>query len=353
MRKSCFAAALCIALFTEMSSGFVQTAISAEQNGVRDDADLSQTVKPNADFISRLPKNKQRVILCLGGGGCKVVGEIGVLKSLEKNKIKVDGVVATSMGAVIGAMYCSGTPTSEIEELFTSGKIQKAGALNVFLRGTFVHPLSVVLSKLKLAERRGGLSSGKRYFALLNSKLPRKFDDLKIPFAAVATNLTDGQTEMLASGNLPESVMASNTIPAVFVPRKLNGKLYVDGGLKANLPVKVATNNPDDLVIAVTVDTAIGAEPDKNLKTIRSVIKRVSDIMLAASDKHQAQSADVLVYPNCDDIPILCKDSDLIRKGIQAGEDAADKLMPEIKAKLKNEGSFKQVSFMEKTEEAK
>lgn len=353
MRMPCLVAALCFALFIDLSSELTHSTYSAEQSGVRNDASLSQAVKPNAEFISRLPNKKQRVILCLGGGGCKVVGEIGVLKSLEKNNIKVDGVVATSMGGVIGALYCAGTPINEIEELFTSRKIQKAGSVNLFLRGTFVHPLSVVLSKLNLAERRGGLSSGKRYFALLKSKLPDRFDDLKIPFAAVATNLTDGQTEMLASGDLPKSVMASNTIPAVFAPRKLNGKLYVDGGLKANLPVKVATNNPDDLVIAVTVDTAIGAEPDKNLKTIRSVIKRVSDIMLAASDKHQAQSADVLIYPNCDDIPILCKDADLIRKGIQAGEDAADKLMPEIKSKLKNSGSFKQVSFVERAEEAK
>lgn len=302
----------------------------------RDDASLSHVARPNADFLSRLPQKHQRVILCLGGGGCKVVGEIGVLKSFEKNGIKVDGVVGTSMGALIGALYCAGIPLSEIEELFTSGKIQKAGSVNLFLRGTFVHPFNVVLSKFHLAERRGGLSTGKRYFALLKSKLPGRFSDLRIPFAAVATNLTDGQTEILASGKLPEAVMASNTIPAVFAPRKLNGKLYVDGGLKANLPVKVASDKQSDLVIAVTVDTAIGPEPDGKLKSIRSVIKRVSDIMLAASDKHQAQSADILIYPNCDEIPILCKDARLVKRGILAGEAAADKLMPDIRAKLED-----------------
>lgn len=320
------------------------------QGVVRDDASLSRAARPNVDFLSRLPQKHQRVILCLGGGGCKVVGEIGVLKSLEKNGIKIDGVVGTSMGALIGAMYCAGTPLSEIEELFTSGKIQKAGSVNLFLRGTFIHPISVMLSKLHLADRSAGLSSGKRYFALLKSKLPDEFSDLRIPFAAVATNLTDGQTEILASGKLPEAVMASNTIPAVFAPRKFDGKLYVDGGLKANLPVKVASDKQSDLVIAVTVDTAIGPEPDEKLKSIRSVIKRVSDIMLAASDKHQAQSADILIYPNCDEIPILCKDARLVRKGIHAGEAAADKLMPEIRAKLENTYALERTSVNPDTE---
>jgi len=281
-----------------------------------------------ADFTKTHPK----LVLALSGGASKSVAEIGVLRSLEKHHIVIDAVIGTSMGSTIGALYCAGMPVDDIEKMFLDGTIHKA-LLKGVIPGMITRPVAQ-FAEIFIGRPYAGISSGTNYKKLLEKNLPETFDQLKIPFAAVVTNLTDGQTTVLATGNLPEAVFASNCVPTILRPVMIDKKLYVDGGLKANLPSNLAQSMGADIVVAVLVDTAVKPVSNKTFKSTRALEKRVVDVMLASSDKMQARSSDVLIYPDVDFVPVLTKNRALMKRAIAAGEKAADSAVPKIATDL-------------------
>lgn len=277
-------------------------------------------------------ESKPRLILALSGGGCKAVAEIGVLRSFEQHGIKIDGIVGTSMGSTVGALYCAGVSVDAIEKLYLDETMQDA-----MLKGAIVsvitRPIKPMIYLLK-GRPYAGITSGDGYLKLLQSKLPATFSELKIPFAAVVTNLTDGETTALATGDLPRSVLASNCVPTLYRPMMLGGKLYVDGGLKANLPSTIAQGMGADIVVAALVDTAIKPVNNKQFKSKKNLMMRVMDIMLANADKQQAHASDILIYPDVDFVPGMTKDRDILKRGIAAGQKAADTVIGRIKTEL-------------------
>lgn len=292
--------------------------------------DVSPAAKES--FEEKTPHQRPKLILALGGGAFKSVAEIGVLKCLEDNGIEIDGIVGTSLGSTIGALYCSGMKPAEIEKLFVDETIQDA-----MLKGVIVRQVLKPLAPFKhlvLGKPFAGMSTGKGYLKLLRKELPENFKALKKPFAAVVTNITDGQTCVLSEGDLPLSVLASNTVPTVFRPVEIDGKLYVDGGLRANLPNNIAEKLGADLTVSVLCDKAIKPVDNKTFKSMRSVILRVADIMMAAADHPKAEASDVLIFPDVDFVPPLTKDEDIIRKAIAAGYSAAQQVLPQIRAEL-------------------
>ena len=278
------------------------------------------------------PVKHPRLVLALSGGACKAAAEIGVLRSLEKHHIVVDEIVATSMGSTIGALYCAGVSVDDIEKIFVDGTLHSALFKGVAL-DMLTSPLSSFVD-IFAGRPYYGLTAGRGYVKLLNTKLPPTFADLKIPFAAVVTNLTDGQTMAITSGDLPQAVLASNSVPTLFRPVKIGEKLYVDGGLKANLPATIAQGLGAEMVVAVLVDTAIKPVSNKIFRSKSALQKRVIDVMLASSDKAQTKSSDVLIYPNVDFVPSLTKDPAVIRKAIDEGERAADSVALKIQGDL-------------------
>jgi NTE family protein len=114
----------------------------------------------------------------------------------------------------------------------------------------------------------------------------------------------------------------------------IDGKLYVDGGLKANLPSDIAQSMGNDIVVAVLVDTAIAAVPNEKFKSKKALILRVMNIMMASSDKMQTLSSDTLIYPDVDFIPAFTKDPEILRRGIAAGQTAADSVAARIISEL-------------------
>jgi len=285
-------------------------------------------------------KTHPRLVLAFSGGAWKCVAQIGVLRSLEKHHIKVDGIVGTSMGSTIGALYCSGMPVDRIEQLFLDDTIRTAMIKGIWM-AVLTKPLTPLVELFK-GRPYAGITSGKGYRRLLAKNLPESFDQLKIPFAAVVTNLTDGLTTVLARGDLPTAVMASNCIPLIFKPIAIDGKLYVDGGLKANLPASIAQTMGADIVVAVLVDTAVKTVPNATFKSKRELEKRVVDVMLASSDKRQTRASDVLIYPDVDFLPAITKDRALIKRAIADGEKAADSVANKITSALDTTNRDKQ-----------
>lgn len=293
---------------------------------------LSPPAVVSADCKENFCEKRPHLILAFGGGGCKAIAQIGVLRSLEKHHIPIDGIVGTSMGATIGALYCAGIPLNEIENLFVEGKVQKAMLSHIVLK-VMAKPMTSI-AYFVVPKPYAGLVSGNALLHLLEKKLPPSFTDLKKPFAAVTTNLTDGQTCVLGEGNLPKAVLASNAVPPVYRPVLIDGKLYIDGGLKANLPSNIAQRMGADIVISVVVDKAVTPESNEKFKSIKAIVARTTDIMLAEADKQHAKSSDILIYPNVDNVKMITRNTNIIEEGIAAGEKAADEVCTQISREL-------------------
>jgi len=308
--------------------------IPATQHGAtnRNASALSPEATMSTEGKDVFTERRPRLVLALSGGACKSVAEIGVLRSLEQHHIKIDGIVGTSMGSTVGALYCAGVSVDDIEAMFLDNTIQTAMIKGV--RWSVITSPIARLSYVFKGRPLSGITDGKGYLQLLEQKLPKSFEELKIPFAAVVTNLTDGQTVVLAHGDLPRAVLASNCVPTIYRPVMIDGKLCVDGGLKANLPSNIAQSMGNDIVVAVLVDTAVTSMPNKKFRSKKQLILRVMNIMMASSDKMQTRSSDTLIYPDVDFVPTITKDPEILRRGIAAGQKAADSVAARIKGEL-------------------
>ncbi len=211
---------------------------------------------------------RPRVGLVLGGGGARGAAHIGVLKELERLRIPVDVIAGTSMGAIVGGLYASGMTADELEEL--AGSLDWAAALTdkpdredlSFRRKQddtqfpIDFELGVRGADLVLPK---GVIQGQKLDLLLRELTMRvshirDFDDLPIPFRAVASDIERGEAHVMGSGDLARSMRASMSVPGVFAPVRIRGRSLVDGGLTGNLPVEVMQQMDVDVIIAVDVE---------------------------------------------------------------------------------------------------
>jgi len=214
-----------------------------------------------------LPTTRPRIGLVLSGGGARGIAHVGVLKVLDEMHIPIDAVAGTSMGALIGGLYASGMKPAEIEHLVQSldwqgafrdrpprtvlGFRRKQDDRNFLVR----YSLGVSSEGFELPT---GLVQGQKQTQLLReATLPvadiTDFDQLPIPFRAVATDLETGKEVVMGSGDLVTAMRASMSAPGVFTPVELNGRLLIDGGLVNNLPADIARQMHVDVLIVVDV----------------------------------------------------------------------------------------------------
>ena len=215
--------------------------------------------------------HRPRIGLVLGGGGARGFAHISVLKELERLRIPVDCIAGTSAGAMVGGFYASGMSASEIENLARTVDWGKA------LDDSLARPERSFRRKrdddLSLLSAKPGLSSSGVKLApgllageniqLLLERVTQPvariddFDRLPIPFRAVATDINTGEAVVIDHGNLGEAMRASMSIPGLFRPVKLDGRVLVDGGIADQLPVDVVRAMGADIVIAVDVGTPL------------------------------------------------------------------------------------------------
>ncbi|HEY9777569.1 MAG TPA: patatin-like phospholipase family protein [Planktothrix sp.] len=312
--------------------------------GVRLSVDhLSPPTEIQEDLSNKLTGSRPHIVVALGGGGSKCVAQIGVLRSLEKHNVHIDAIVGSSMGSVVGALYCAGVPLDRIEEMFVSNEISKSISPKIALKIAAMP----VTKLIPFHHHRpyAGFINGDHLEHLLQQNLPPTFEGLKVPFVAVATDLTDGRTTVLSKGNLSRSILASMAFPIYFRPVQIGDKVYSDGGVRSNLPARVAADQfKADVVIAVPVDESIKPVDNAKFKKLGNVRSRAIDIMVAALDANQAKKSDVLIYPNTDDIPILTNNRQLMLQGIAKGEAAADKAISQINQAIADSRSGAQAS---------
>ncbi|WP_409286699.1 patatin-like phospholipase family protein [Pseudomonas guariconensis] len=257
---------------------------------------------------------RPKVGLVLSGGAARGIAHIGVLKALEEQGVRIDAIAGTSMGAVIGGLYASGYSVEELEKLATTLDWQQALSdapprKDVPFRRKQDDRDFLVKQKLSFRDDGSlglplGVIQGQNLSLLLESKLAhtadtRDFDKLPIPFRAVATDIASGEKVVFSRGHLPQVIRASMSIPAVFAPVELDGRLLVDGGMVDNIPVDVARDMGVDLAIVVDIGTPL--RDRKQLATVVDVLNQSITLMTRRNSEEQLASLhqdDVLIQPS-------------------------------------------------------
>lgn len=265
--------------------------------------------------MKNVKRENMQIGLALSGGAARGFAHLGVLKVLAEHQIPIHAVAGTSAGAMAaGAFACGVTPN----ELFEFGKLLR-------WRG---------LGRLTLS--RGGFQTNLPFEEFLRATLPiTRFEDLPIPFAAVATDLQTGDAVVMKdTGDIPFAIRASCTLPGLYVPViDGKGRQLVDGGLVANIPVDAAQGLGANFIIAVDVN----AEGAKFLGTPQSAfgILMQSFVLVQRSiAARDLRHADIVIRPRIGHIrwDEITRAEELMRHG----EESAREAIPEIIRALGN-----------------
>ncbi|MBI5476805.1 MAG: patatin-like phospholipase family protein [Ignavibacteriales bacterium] len=288
------------------------------------------------------PFNQPKIGLVLSGGGARGLAQIGVLKSLEKHGINIDLIVGNSLGSVVGGLYASGYTTTEIEsialhtdwaellsfteetkrsDLFVGQKqSQQEGYFSIRFDG--LEP--IIPSSISGGQRLLNFFS---YLALQSIYHPDpSFDDLKIPFRAVATDLISGKRIILDRGSLAEALRASVTVPLLYSPIQKDSMVMVDGGLRSNIPVDVARAEGCDVVIVVNSTSSMRNQ--EQMKAPWEIADQIMTIMMQESNREQLKLADIVIKPQTRER--IVSDFSNLDSLIAEGERSADKSIDEI-----------------------
>lgn len=284
-----------------------------------------------------VPAPAQGVVLVLAGGGAKGFAHLAVLQQLEQDRIPIARIVGTSMGAVIGGLYASGMSTQDIERTLSQLDPSRV-ALDQIDRLELPARTRAYQQKypvdLEFGIKDGGVSfargvsDGQRFLALLQSltqHLPPEvnFDDLKIPFRAVATRYRDGEMKVFDRGALHLAIRASMAAPALFAPVEVAGETYVDGGLVANVPIEVALAEGADVIVASFLGAGADHGKTESASHALVVANRMLDILIRQNEKRNLallRPQDVLIQPSVQDIGFA--DFNRAPEVVQRGRDA-------------------------------
>lgn len=261
--------------------------------------------QPAKTKVSRRP----RIGVALAGGSALGLTHVGVLKWLEEQRIPVDYIAGTSMGALVGGLYATGNSAVEIENFVRTmdwGMAFQSGAS--FRNSAFrrKEDQREYPNPIELGVRRGfrfpsGLNSGQGVSLLISRFAApygdlKGFDDLPTSFRCVATDLITARDVVFDSGSLPDALRASMSIPAIFAPVRRNGMLLVDGGMTNNLPTDVVRSMGAEIVIAVALDLPQPKADD--VAGLFGVARRSLSVMVIQNERRSLGLADLVVMPD-------------------------------------------------------
>ncbi|MDJ0957011.1 MAG: patatin-like phospholipase family protein [Arenicellales bacterium] len=253
-----------------------------------------------------------KIGLVLSGGGARGAAHIGVLKELERQRISVDYIAGTSIGAIIGGMYASGMTTEDMEQVLRDTDWDdifkdQPPRRDSSMRRKFDDRIFQVNKELGIKDGKvklpSGFIQGQKLQLLLDKLfLPvadiQNFDQLSIPFRPVATDITTSEAVVLDRGSLATAIRASMSVPSVFATVKHQGRILVDGGISNNLPVDVVRKMGADVVIAVDIGTPL-LKRDQ-LESAVGVALQLSNILVRRTTDAQIATLteqDILITP--------------------------------------------------------
>jgi NTE family protein len=261
------------------------------------------------------PSAEKKIGLALGGGSARGFSEIGVLRVFEQEKIPISFIAGTSVGSLIGALYCD---TGKVVDL-------EYHAVTIGQEDIFDYSLFSLLS--------GGLVKGEKLEDFLRKNMRHTvLEDLAIPLTVVATDLRTGERVGFETGSVAIAVHASCAIPGIFQPVQIGNRVFVDGGVSDPVPVDFVREKGADIVIAVAIPPDIPPDaPDRTAEIVRHSV----NIMFSKISDCTINDADVIIKPKCGTVRF----NDFVKRRelIMAGEEAAREALPKIRELLNGE----------------
>ena len=249
--------------------------------------------------------------VALSGGMALSIAHIGVLTALEEAGLEIQYVAGTSGGAIVGACYAAGVPLEEIAERASTIRWRRIAGLQ---------------------RPRLGVFSSENIASFVSSQIGDvSFEDLRIPFRAVAADLLTGEELDIGEGDVGQAVRASCTIPGVFDPVPVDNRLLVDGGLVNRIPVDVVARMGADIVIG----SDVSYESRRERVPRNMVAMTLTALAFIGEDRARLNRdiADFMIYPNMEGIGWL--NVAKWREAIQAGHDAAVEIIPGIQEEIR------------------
>jgi NTE family protein len=255
-----------------------------------------------------LPAERPRVGLALAGGFARGIAHVGVLRALQNAAIPIDVVAGTSVGALIGSCYCAGVALDDMQRIATSTSFADFG---------------------RWTPSWLGLATNQRLETYLERFTPVKtFEELAIPLAIAATDISAGVTVYYTRGPLGPPLRGSCAYPGLFVPIQFEDRTLVDGFLTSPVPVEGALLLGADVIIAVYLE----AGSLENPRTAADIISRSFTIIQRHADLAWRQQADVIIEPDVK--PFVWDDFTRTNDLIAVGEAAAQAALPQIREAL-------------------
>ena len=293
-------------------------------------------------IISLFPLfSSPKVALVLSGGGARGFAHIPVIEAVEEAGIPIDIVLGTSMGSLVGGLYAAGYSPQDIRnlidqhsmvDLFASTPLPprpKAALLN--------DPQYYNLFQVGLDQKGVGAASGmlgdQKILQMLNGALSRvavidDFDELEIPFRAIGADLVSGERIIFSGGSIVTAIRSSISIPGVFAPYPVDGRLVVDGGVVDNLPINLAREMGADIIIAVDVNGEDYQRTPEELDSLTAVLEQTITVFMKNTIIGQLENADILIIPPLGDYSVL--DFLSVKEILKIGEESVAQHQEEL-----------------------
>lgn len=252
-------------------------------------------------------KLKFKLGLALSGGGTRGFAHIGVLRAFEEERIKFDCVTGTSVGSLIGAMYCANISIDQMIE--ESKRVNRREIVSRFWLNSDSANIAKVADRLLL---------------------DKTFEELSTPFAAVAVDIVDGQEVVLSSGNVSKAISASCAVPALFKPVEIDGMTLVDGGLLNNMPADVCRTMGAEIVIGVDLNHRRGEGTSS--RKLTNTLVACWNIVSKSTMYKGLHNSDVVIEPELKEFARTSLE--YIDEMVEEGYRAAREKMAEIKELL-------------------
>ena len=290
-------------------------------------------------------RKTRKLGLALGGGGARGFAHIGVMKVLERENIKPDIIIGTSIGSIVGGARASGMTVDELEEradaflesdLYQSSELKAMGDAESGTDQRMSRRIQTYFkTRIRLAQAlfRPGILPSKDMEEFISFFVPDiQIEQTVIPFGAVATDLKSGESVLLKKGSLRHSILASASVPGSIPPVDIDGRQLADGAIVCTVPARYAVEQGADVVIAVAIDKDIVLSSE--LQTAVDIYVRAGEIMGFHLEQYDLKNADLIIRPELGSIHWT--DFSQSKRLIALGEAATLDSLPELRRLAKS-----------------
>jgi NTE family protein len=300
-------------------------------------------------------EDRPKIGLVLGGGGARGYAHLGVLKKLEEMRIPYDYIVGTSMGSIVGGFLATGMESEELtkvvrdadwDDLFSD----KTEREDLPFRRKTDDSLGLFGPKLGIGKDSDllpkGVMAGQKVTFMFESVASQRvstsdFDQLPIPYRAIATDIVSGDMVVIGTGELSIAMRASMSVPGVFDPVRRDDALLVDGGLVRNLPIDVARDMGANVVIAVDVGTKLATKEE--MTSVLAIIYQMSGLLTVSNTEAQIKTLgedDVLISPEIGNL-VGSADFNKLDEAIPLGYDATAAVQDQLQKYSLSEAEYR------------